>query len=63
MLVRIEGTSSGAPIELYLLSQPGKRFLSTVVGLGWAALPDNGTSVIGLPYVALLPLTSCQDLG
>jgi multidrug resistance efflux pump len=42
---------AGAPAELYLQSQPGKRFRGTVVGLGWAVLPENGTSVNGLPRV------------
>ena len=42
---------SGAPADLYLQSQPGKHFRGTVVGLGWAVLPENGTSVNGLPVV------------
>src|SRR5215470_2254442 len=42
---------AGARAELYLQSQPGKHFRGTVVGLGWAVLPDNGTSVGGLPRV------------
>ena len=42
---------SGAPVDLYLLSQSGKHFRGTVVGLGWAVLPENGTSVMGLPSV------------
>ena len=42
---------AGAPVELYLQSQPGRRFRGTVVGLGWAVLPENGTSVNGLPRV------------
>jgi multidrug efflux system membrane fusion protein len=42
---------SGAPVDLYLQSQPGKHFRGTVVGLGWAVLPENGTSVNGLPNV------------
>jgi membrane fusion protein, multidrug efflux system len=42
---------SGAPVDLYLQSQPGKHFKGTVVGLGWAVLPENGTSVMGLPSV------------
>jgi multidrug efflux system membrane fusion protein len=42
---------SGAPVDLYLLSQPGKHFRGTVVGLGWAVLPENGTCVNGLPQV------------
>jgi len=35
----------------YLQSQPGRHFRGTVVGLGWAVLPENGTSVNGLPRV------------
>src|SRR5262249_4468959 len=42
---------AGAPVELYLQSQPRRRFKGTVVGLGWAVLPENGTSVNGLPRV------------
>jgi membrane fusion protein, multidrug efflux system len=42
---------SGAPVDVYLQSQPGKHFRGTVVGLGWAVLPENGTSVMGLPRV------------
>src|SRR5262245_1746562 len=43
--------AAGAPADVYLQSQPGKRFRGTVVGLGWAVLPENGTSVGGLPKV------------
>src|SRR5262249_18844424 len=43
--------AAGAPTDLYLQSQPGRRFPGTVVGLGWAGLPENGTSVMGLPRV------------
>ena len=42
---------AGAPVDLYLQLQPGKHFRGTVVGLGWAVLPENGTSVNGLPRV------------
>jgi len=42
---------AGAPVDLYLQSQPGKHFRGTVVGLGWAVSPENGTSVNGLPHV------------
>ena len=42
---------AGATVDLYLQSQPGRRFRGTVVGLGWAVLPENGTSVNGLPRV------------
>ena len=41
---------TGAPADIYLQSQPDKRFRGTVVG-GWAVLPENGTSVTGLPKV------------
>jgi multidrug efflux system membrane fusion protein len=41
----------GTPVSLYLQSRPGKHFQGTVVGLGWAVLPENGTSVNGLPRV------------
>jgi multidrug efflux system membrane fusion protein len=40
-----------AAVDLYLQSQPGRHFRGTVVGLGWAVLPENGTSVNGLPRV------------
>jgi multidrug efflux system membrane fusion protein len=43
--------SYGAPADLYLLSQPRRHFRGTVVGLGWAVLPENGTSANGLPVV------------
>jgi membrane fusion protein, multidrug efflux system len=42
---------AGARVDLYLQSQPGRHFQGTVVGLGWAILPENGTSVQGLPRV------------
>jgi len=42
---------AGAPVDVYLQSQPDKHFRGTVVGLGWAVLPENGTSVNGLPRV------------
>src|SRR5262250_784915 len=41
----------GAPVDLYLQSNPGRHFHGTVVGLGWAVAPENGTSVNGLPQV------------
>ena len=42
---------AGASVDLYLQSHPGRHFRGTVVGLGWAVLPENGTSVNGLPRV------------
>src|SRR5262245_14890995 len=42
---------AGAPVDVYLQSQPNRHFRGTVVGLGWAVLPENGTSVNGLPRV------------
>jgi len=48
---QLQHIPAGAAVDLYLQSQPGKHFRGTVVGLGWAVLPDNGTSVMGLPRV------------
>jgi len=42
---------AGAPVDIFLQSQPARHFRGTVVGLGWAVLPENGTSVMGLPQV------------
>jgi len=42
---------AGSSADLYLQSQPAKHVRGTVVGLGWAVLPENGTSVNGLPNV------------
>src|SRR6266436_1221979 len=42
---------AGASVDIYLQSHAGRRFRGTVVGLGWAVLPENGTSVNGLPRV------------
>jgi membrane fusion protein, multidrug efflux system len=42
---------AGALVDVYLQSHPGRHFRGTVVGLGWAVLPENGTSVNGLPRV------------
>ncbi len=48
---QLQNIRAGATADLYLQSQPGKHFRGTVVGLGWAVLPENGTSVNGLPRV------------
>ena len=48
---QLQHIPAGASADLYLQSQPGKHFRGTVVGLGWAVLPENGTSVMGLPRV------------
>lgn len=42
---------AGAPVDIFLQSQPDRHFRGTVIGLGWAVLPENGTSVMGLPEV------------
>ena len=42
---------AGAPADVRLQWNAGKRFRGSVVGLGWAVLPENGTSVMGLPRV------------
>src|SRR2546427_427767 len=48
---RAQRGAAGAPVDVYLQSHPGRHFRGTVVGLGWAVLPENGTSVNGLPRV------------
>jgi multidrug efflux system membrane fusion protein len=48
---QLQHIPAGATADLYLQSQPGKHYRGTVVGLGWAVLPENGTSVNGLPRV------------
>src|SRR5262245_57277554 len=48
---QLQRIPAGASADLYLQSQPGKRYRGTVVGLGWAVLPENGTSVNNLPRV------------
>jgi membrane fusion protein, multidrug efflux system len=41
----------GAAADIYLQSQPHQRFHGTVVGLGWAVVPDSGASAMGLPKI------------
>src|SRR5262245_8036010 len=41
----------GEPADIRLQWNADKRYRGTVVGLGWAVLPENGTSVMGLPRV------------
>jgi len=41
----------GAAADVFLHSRPSRRYHGTVVGLGWAVLPENGSSVSGLPRV------------
>jgi membrane fusion protein, multidrug efflux system len=41
----------GATADIYLQSQPNQHFHGTVVGLGWAVVPDSGTSAMGLPKI------------
>lgn len=48
---QLKRVHAGTPVSLYLQSRPGTHFHGTVVGLGWAVLPENGTSVNGLPQV------------
>src|SRR4030095_4759764 len=43
--------NAGARADIRLQWNAGKRFRGSVVGLGWAVLPENGTSVMGLPRV------------
>jgi membrane fusion protein, multidrug efflux system len=48
---QLQHIPAGAPVDIYLQSRPGRHFRGIVVGLGWAVLPENGTSVNGLPRV------------
>jgi len=41
----------GAAADVFLHSRPSRRYHGTVVGLGWAVLPENGSSSMGLPRV------------
>jgi membrane fusion protein, multidrug efflux system len=41
----------GSPAEVYVQFKGGKRFQGRVVGLGWAVVPENGASAMGLPSV------------
>jgi multidrug efflux system membrane fusion protein len=42
---------ANALVDVYLQSHPGRHFCGTVLGLGWGVLPENGTSIGGLPKV------------
>ena len=48
---QLKHIEEGAPAEIYLQFKGGKRFNGKVVGLGWAVVPEYGTSAIGLPEV------------
>src|SRR6266403_4367543 len=48
---QLKHIEEGAPAEIYLQFKGGKRFKGKVVGLGWAVVPEYGTSAIGLPSV------------
>jgi len=48
---QLKHIEEGAPAEIYLQFKGGKRFKGKVVGLGWAVVPEDGTSAIGLPSV------------
>ena len=48
---QLKNVRTGTPVDIFLQSQPDRHFRGTVVGLGWAVLPENGTSVMGLPQV------------
>src|SRR5262245_42480606 len=48
---QLKHIQEGAPAEIYLQFKGGKKFRGQVVGLGWAVLPEYGTSTMGLPNV------------
>ena len=43
--------AEGSPAEVFLQFTGGKRFHGRVVGPGWAVVPEDGTSTLGLPNV------------
>ena len=48
---QLKHIEDGSPAEIYLQYKGGKRFMGKVVGLAWAVVPEDGTSVEGLPDV------------
>lgn len=48
---QLKHIQEGAPAEVYLQFEGGKRFNGRVVGLAWAVVPEDGTSAGGLPSV------------
>jgi len=48
---QLKHIEEGSPAEIYLQFKGGKRFKGKVVGLAWAVLPEDGTTVMGLPNV------------
>ena len=48
---QLKHIEDGSPAEIYLQYKGGKRFKGKVVGLAWAVVPEDGTSVEGLPDV------------
>jgi len=48
---QLKHIEDGSPAEIYLQYKGGKRFKGKVVGLAWAVVPEDGTSVEGLPEV------------
>ena len=48
----LKGIKPGMPAEVYLMSDPGKRFAGTVQSIGFGVFPEEGgSSVSGLPKV------------
>lgn len=41
----------GMPVDVSLLSYPGRRFQGEVQGIGWGLFQENGATVSGLPNV------------
>jgi membrane fusion protein, multidrug efflux system len=48
---QLKHIEQGAPAEIYVFLSGGRRFHGRVVGLGWAVVPEYGTSEMGLPNV------------
>jgi len=48
---QLQRITEGDQVEVYLQGHSGKRYHGRVVGLGWAVVPEQGTSSMGLPKV------------
>lgn len=47
----LESIKTGMRVKVYLIAYPGKEFLGTVQGIGWALFQRNGATVGVLPAV------------
>jgi len=48
---QLKHIKEGSPADIYLQFKGGKRFKGKVVGLAWAVVPEDGSSMGGLPSI------------